>query len=56
MTVYINVFVMLIGFLVWFASSASPKPWAELGRIMFFCGLLTFLLVGGETIVKVLSK
>ena len=42
MIVYLSLAVCLVGALV-YALSAHVKA-AELGRIMFFCGLLAFLL------------
>lgn len=45
MTVYFNVLVAVVGVLM-YALSANGKV-QELGRIMFFAGLLAFLLTGG---------
>lgn len=45
MTVFIPYFplvVAILGVLV-YALAATPKP-AEVGRIMFFCGLFVYLL------------
>lgn len=42
MVIYLSLLVALIGALV-YAFSVNAKL-AELGRIMFFCGLLAFLI------------
>jgi len=52
MIVYLPVLVALIGVLM-YALCVNPKL-AETGRIMFFCGLLAFLLQG-EQLVKVIN-
>jgi hypothetical protein len=52
--VYLTLLVALAGVLM-YALCANPKL-AELGaRIMFFCGLLAFLLTGGQ-ILTVLRR
>ena len=45
MIVYLSLVVCLLGLVVYLVSNNPPnnKP-AEVGRIMFFCGLLVFLL------------
>lgn len=43
MYVYLDVLVAIIGMVVYFAAT-NPKV-QELGRIMFGCGLLAFLIV-----------
>lgn len=45
MVIYLSVLVALIGLLV-YGFAANPKA-AELGRIAYFCGLLSFLMTGG---------
>ena len=48
MTAYVSVIFAVIGLIVYLISQA-PKP-TEIGRIMFWVGLLAFLLrVGPET-------
>lgn len=42
MEIYLSLLIAVIGVLV-YALAANPK-FAELGRIMFFCGLLAFLI------------
>lgn len=50
MTIYLALLIALVGGLMYLLcngpSPTSPKV-AELGRIMFFCGLLAFLLEAG---------
>lgn len=48
MTIYIPLLVSLAG-LVLYALSSQAKP-AEVGRLMFACGLLAWLLQHGYTI------
>jgi hypothetical protein len=46
MTVYLPLAFAVIGLLV-YAIANQPKP-VEIGRIMFWCGLLAFLFKSGE--------
>jgi Na+/phosphate symporter len=48
MIIYLALLIALVGVLM-YALCVNPKL-AELGRIMFFCGLLAFLLTGGEMV------
>lgn len=48
MFIYLPLLICLIG-LVLYLISVQPKP-AEIGRIMFWVGLLAFLLIGGPMI------
>jgi hypothetical protein len=48
MVVYLPLLVSLVG-LVLYALSQQPKP-AEVGRLMFWCGLLSWLLRHGYTV------
>jgi len=50
--IYLPLIVALIGVLM-YALCANPKL-QEIGRLMFFAGLLAFLLVGGKEMVSVL--
>jgi hypothetical protein len=43
MLIYLSALVALVG-LVWYFIAEKPKP-LEIARIMFFCGLLAFLIV-----------
>jgi len=52
MIVFLTLIVALVGLLM-YALSANPKL-VEIGRIMFFCGLLAFLLKVAETSVSFL--
>lgn len=45
MIIVLTLLIAVIGLLM-YALAANPK-WQEIGRIMFFCGLLAFLLGGG---------
>ncbi len=51
MIIYLNLLVAVIGLLM-YALSANGKL-VEIGRIMFFCGLLAFLL-GDAALVNVI--
>jgi Na+/phosphate symporter len=46
MVVYSSLLIAVVGLLM-YALSASAKL-VEIGRIMFFCGLLAFLLAAGS--------
>ncbi len=46
----VPLFVAIVGLLLWLLAS-NPKV-SEIGKIMFFCGLFTLLLVFGEGRVK----
>lgn len=50
MIIALTLLVAVIGLLMYVLASNSKVQ--ELGRIMFFCGLLAFLMGGGEAIVK----
>jgi hypothetical protein len=52
MFIYLSLLVMIIGGLIYFISTNAK--WMELGRIMFFCGLLAFLL-RGDAIMKLIG-
>ena len=52
MIIALTLLVALVGVLM-YSLSANPKL-IEIGRIMFFCGLLAFLLVGYEGLITVL--
>jgi Na+/phosphate symporter len=53
MIIYLTLLVALIGVLM-YALAANPKL-QEIGRIMFFCGLLAFLW-GIDRAISVISK
>jgi hypothetical protein len=50
MLIYVSLLVALVGLVV-YALASNPKA-AEIGRLMFACGLLVFLLtvVGGHQV------
>ena len=54
MQIYFSLLVCLIGVLM-YALCVNPKL-QEIGRIMFFAGLLAFLLNGVERIVGLINK
>jgi hypothetical protein len=53
MAVYLPLLVALIGVILWGFSTNGKLM--EAGRIMFFCGLLAFLLTGPGQMVSLLS-
>jgi len=54
MIVFISVLVAIVGVLM-YALSTKPKL-QEIGRIAFFCGLLTFLLRVEPAMVNLLGR
>ena len=58
MIVLLPVLILIVGLILYVLNSKSPgnPVWAEVGRIMFFCGLLAFLLAGGEQVINLLSR
>jgi Na+/phosphate symporter len=52
MIIYIPFLIAIIGLLV-YVLATNPKA-QELGRIMFFCGLLATLLPLGERVARLL--
>lgn len=46
--------VCIIGLCIW-CLTAPERPARELGRLMFFCGLLVFLLESGSTLGPLLG-
>lgn len=53
MVIVIDLLVAVIGILM-YSLCAAPKL-QEIGRILFFSGMLAFLLIGGEKIISVLG-
>jgi hypothetical protein len=53
MIAYLSVIVAILGLILYLATS-KPKP-SEIGRILFFTGLLAFLLAVGEATVSLLK-
>lgn len=53
MIIYLSLLVAVVGLLM-YALSANPKL-SEAGRIMFFCGLLAFLL-GDQALINVIQR
>jgi Na+/phosphate symporter len=54
MIILLALLVCLIGLLM-YALSANPKL-VEIGRIMFACGLLAFLLVGPDKMMTLFTR
>jgi len=54
MIIFLSLIIALIGVLM-YALSANGKL-VEIGRIMFFCGLLTFLFNVGSATVSLLHR
>jgi hypothetical protein len=44
---YLPVLAFVIGLLLYIFGDGRVGRWAEIGRIMFFCGLLAFLMGQG---------
>lgn len=54
MIIYLPLLIALIGLVMYFAcKDAKPQ---ELGRLMFFAGLLAFLLTGVGPMISLLRK
>lgn len=53
MIIFLPLLIALVGMLMYILA-ANPKI-QELGRIMFFCGLLAFLMVGGQQAITLLG-
>jgi Na+/phosphate symporter len=53
MTIYLSLFVALVGILM-YALSKNGKV-VEIGRILFFCGVLAFLLSSASIALRVLK-
>lgn len=51
---FLSIAIAIIG-VIMYAIATNPKA-MEIGRIMFFCGLLAFLLNFGQHIVGALTK
>lgn len=44
--------ICIVGWIIWFVSvNASPKPWAEFGRLMFFAGLLAICIASANHLI-----
>ena len=51
MIIYLSLLVAVIGLIMYFVCS-NPKA-AEVGRIMFACGILAFLLRASDALLKI---
>lgn len=54
MIVLLPLLVAVVGVLM-YALATNPKV-QEMGRIAFFCGLLVFLLAGGEQVITLFNR
>ena len=51
MNIWLSLLVAIVGLVVYLVSIPHPTPrWQEIGRIMFFAGLLAFLLMFKEIV------
>jgi hypothetical protein len=58
MIVLLPLLVALVGLVMYIMNSKQPgnPVWAEVGRIMFFVGLLAFLLAGPDQVITLFSR
>jgi hypothetical protein len=58
MIVLLPLLVAVIGLIMYILNSKDPANtvWAEVGRIMFFAGLLAFLLAGPDQVITLFSR
>lgn len=58
MIVLLPLLVAVAGLIMYVMNSKQPgNPiWAEVGRIMFFAGLLAFLLAGPDQVITLFSR
>ena len=58
MIVLLPVLVLIAGLVVYILNTPSPRGgmWAEVGRLMFFAGMLAVLLAGAEQVVTFLNR
>ena len=58
MIVLLPVLVLVVGLILYVMNTPSPRQamWAEVGRLMFFAGTLTFLLAGAEQVITFLNR
>ncbi len=50
-SIYLSLLVCIVGAVIWIALT-TPKPIAELGRLAYFAGLLTFLLTFAGHVIR----
>lgn len=43
MSIYWTFLTLLVGFVLWLAFTPRPRPWAEIGKVIFGVGLFIFL-------------
>jgi len=53
--IYLSLLICIIGLIVYGWHTPAPTRWAEIGRLMFWTGLLAFLLQFGK-IVNLLPR
>ena len=58
MIVLLPVLVLIAGLVVYILNTPTPRGamWADVGRLMFFAGMLAFLLAGGEQVITFLNR
>ena len=58
MVVLLPVLVLVVGLILYIMNTPSPRQamWAEVGRLMFFAGMLAFLLAGAEQVITFLNR
>jgi hypothetical protein len=58
MIVLLPILVLVAGFILYMVNTPTPRAgmWAEVGRLMFFAGMLVFLLSGAEQVITFLSR
>ncbi len=58
MIVLLPLLIAIIGLVMYIMNSKEPASgvWAEVGRIMFFCGLLAFLLAGPDQVITLFNR
>lgn len=58
MIVLLPILVLVGGLVLYIVNTPSPRGglWADVGRLMFFAGMLAFLLAGAEQVVTFLNR
>lgn len=58
MIVLLPLLIAVVGLIMYILNSKDPgnAVWAEIGRIMFFAGLLAFLLAGPDQVITLFSR
>ncbi len=58
MIVLLPILVLIVGLVLFVVNSKEPgnAVWTRIGEIMFFAGLLAFLLAGGEQVITFFNR